>query len=332
MNKKLYISLLLIFSFFFVKAQDIHFSMFYKTPLLLNPANTGNFNGKWRINSSYRKQGDFISNPFSTNILSFDMPVYYFKRIGSIGFSIINDRTADNTLNSNIFSFSTAHFIKISDYSYLHMGFSFALANKIISPNSLSFPNQFDNSIGKFNPNLNNAENLKTYKASYIDLSWGFMWTKILPKLKFQLGIAMFHYNKPYITFALSSRLFPKYQFHAYFEKNITKKFFLKPKILYSYENHATELLIGNEFGMTFNNNSLKKLYTGIFFRGGFVRNPSATIFSIGFLIKNFNLNFSYDYSFLKKEFPKDATLEISIFYTMPHLQIEKRAIQCEIF
>ena len=332
MNKFLKISILFLFSFVFAKSQDLHFSMFYKNPLLLNPANTGNFNGKWRLNTTYRKQGNSSTNPFSTNTLSFDMPIYYFNRIGSIGFSLISDRTADNTLCSNIFSFSTAHFIKISKNSYLHMGFGFSYANKIVDPNSLSFPNQFDNSTGKFNSNLDNRENMKSYKSSYIDLSWGLMWTRIKPKFKYQIGIAMFHYNKPYIIFSLSSRLFPKYQFHAYFEKNVTKTFFLKPKILYTYENHATELLIGNEFGMNFKTNSLKKMYLGVFFRGGFVRNPSASIFFVGFLIKNFNLNFSYDYSFIKNNYPKDMTFEISIFYTMPHLQIDKRAIQCEIF
>jgi len=306
--------------------------MFYKTPLLLNPANTGNFDGNWRINSSYRKQGDFSTNPFSTNVLAFDMPLYIMKRIGSIGVSVINDRTADNTLSSNKISLYTAHFIKTSTNSYLHMGFGFSLANKNIAQNSLSFPNQFDNSTGTFNPNIDNGENLKTYNDWYIDLSWGIMWTKIKTNFKYQLGVAMFHYNRPYLNFAQISRINPKYQFHGYFEKNIKSNLFIKPKLLYSFQSNARELILGNELGIKFKNESFKQLYFGTFFRGGFVRNPDALIFNLGFLINNFNFNFSYDYSFITSQFPKDVTFELSIFFIMPNLQIDERAIQCEIF
>lgn len=316
----------------FLMSQDIHFSMFYKTPLLLNPANTGNFNGNWRINSTYRKQGDFVLNPFSTNVIAFDIPIYYFKLISSIGFSAVNDRTADNTLSSNIFSIYTAHFIKISSKSYLHMGFGFGFADKSIAPNSLSFPNQFDNSSGIFNPNLDNVEILKNYHDWYLDLSWGLMFTRISEKLKSQIGIAMFHYNKPTLDFSSISHLSPKYQLHGYFEKTITKNLFIKPKFLFSYENNARELLVGNEFGLNFNNISFKTIYLGAFFRGGFVRNPDAFIINLGFDIKNFNINFSYDYSFISTNYAKDLTFEIAVLYILPHLQIDKRAIQCDIF
>jgi hypothetical protein len=38
------------------KGQDIHFSQYYASPLSLNPANTGNYDGDWRLMNSYRQQ------------------------------------------------------------------------------------------------------------------------------------------------------------------------------------------------------------------------------------------------------------------------------------
>jgi len=318
-------------SYLEIFSQDVHFSMFYRTPLLLNPANTGNFDGLWRLNTTYRKQGDIQTNPYSTNVLTFDMPVYYFKRIGSIGISILNDRTANKTLNTNEFNISTAHFLKISKYSYLHLGFSFALVNKSISYDDLTFPEQFDNSIGAFNPNLDNKEQFDKFSLTYLDLSWGAIWSRFSKNIDSQIGVAMFHYNSPKIKFMPDNdKILPKYQFHAYFNKKISQNLLLKPKFLFTYTNKANEMLTGSEISMIFNEN-LKNLYAGAYIRTGIDRNTDAIIFITGLTYNNFIFNFSYDYPVNSTFLAKDLTFEISIFYKMPKLNPLKKSIQCEI-
>ncbi|MFH1322164.1 MAG: type IX secretion system membrane protein PorP/SprF [Bacteroidota bacterium] len=37
-------------------SQDIHFSQFYQTPLIINPALTGSFNGQVRVLMNYKDQ------------------------------------------------------------------------------------------------------------------------------------------------------------------------------------------------------------------------------------------------------------------------------------
>ena len=46
--------------------QDIHFSQFYSSPLTLNPAYTGNYEGNWRVMSNYRTQWSAIAEPYKT--------------------------------------------------------------------------------------------------------------------------------------------------------------------------------------------------------------------------------------------------------------------------
>ena len=53
-------------------AQDIHFSQFEYSPLNLNPANTGMFDGDQRITAVHRRQWASISAPYQTSGISYD--------------------------------------------------------------------------------------------------------------------------------------------------------------------------------------------------------------------------------------------------------------------
>jgi len=316
-------------------AQDVHLSMFNKAPLLLNPANTANFEGKWRAALNYRKQGDFSTNPYSTGMASFDMPFFVFGRISGIGLTFLNDNSANISLNTSELILSTSHFIKVSSASYLHMGFGFSLVNKRISYNSLTFPNQFDNNTGVFNSSFENFESFNTFNSWYLDLSWGIMYSYIKPELKFQAGIAMLHYNQPSIGFISDEyKIKPKYQSHFYVEKKLSNTMYVKPKLLYVIQSKATEMVFGSDLGFITNHDAVKNIYFGAYFRGGFYRNSDAMIFNTGMFYKNFKFNMSYDYSFNLRntEYRNDVTFEIAIIYVFPRIELEKRAIQCEIF
>src|ERR1700753_2567901 len=50
--------------------QDIHFSQFFETPLLRNPALAGVFTGDYRIQTVFRDQWNSFSNAYRTGSLS----------------------------------------------------------------------------------------------------------------------------------------------------------------------------------------------------------------------------------------------------------------------
>ncbi|MBN2664755.1 MAG: PorP/SprF family type IX secretion system membrane protein [Bacteroidales bacterium] len=332
--KKIYFFVIILLVSGTIYSQDNHYTMFYKSPAMLNPANTGNFEGKWRLNSTFRQQGDLNLNPYSSLFFSFDMPVFYFNRLGSFGITALNNCTAGNTLNDKSIQFSTAHFVKISKASYLHMGFGFSLVNKSLASEGLTFPNQFDNSIGLFNPVFENNENFNSYNIWYFDMCLGAMWSRITEKISTQLGFALFHYNQPNIYFFdEDSKLKPRYQFHFYALYNVSSTIFVKPKFLYANQSAASELIIGSDIGLNILDKKLKKIYAGCFVRAGFNRNTDAVLFSLGFNFSKCSFNFSYDYSFVfNNTYSNDPTFEIAVFYTLPRLTVDKRAIQCEIF
>ena len=57
MKKTACILLTFLSTSFFIKAQDPHFSQFFASPLTLNPAFTGKFDGLFRVAGNYRLIG-----------------------------------------------------------------------------------------------------------------------------------------------------------------------------------------------------------------------------------------------------------------------------------
>src|SRR3954453_9378817 len=93
-------------------AQDPHFSQFFASPLTLNPALTGKFDGNLRIAGNYRNQWPTINRAFTTSTVSVDFPIMRNHiaatdtwGVGVMGYS---DQSANSALKFNYLSFSTA--------------------------------------------------------------------------------------------------------------------------------------------------------------------------------------------------------------------------------
>src|SRR5215210_746330 len=93
-------------------AQDPHFSQFFASPLTLNPAFTGKFDGDLRLAGDYRNQWPSINRAFVTTTLSVDAPIMRNHisatdtwGVGMMGYS---DQSANGALKINYLTFSTA--------------------------------------------------------------------------------------------------------------------------------------------------------------------------------------------------------------------------------
>jgi type IX secretion system PorP/SprF family membrane protein len=86
------------------QAQDPQFSQFFASPLTLNPALTGKFNGTIRVAGNYRNQWPQINNAFVTSTLSVDGNILPNKisagEAWGVGIMAMNDRTANGILTS----------------------------------------------------------------------------------------------------------------------------------------------------------------------------------------------------------------------------------------
>src|SRR5215210_2094180 len=70
--RKLITAVLILSTAFCGRAQDPNFSQFFVSPLTLNPALTGKFDGVMRVAGNYRNQWPSINNAYTTYTASAD--------------------------------------------------------------------------------------------------------------------------------------------------------------------------------------------------------------------------------------------------------------------
>ncbi len=317
------------------KSQDVHFTKFYDAPLILNPANTGNYNGNWRLLNNYRQQGNQVSPYYTTTTIALDHPVYIRNEKASLGIIFIHDNSSAFSFFTNKIYLSSAYFVKTTSNSYLHMGLQAGYVFKNLNNEKQSYPDQFDMSSGQFNSNLYTAEPMQKQFTNYLDLNWGLVYSYLLDNYKIEIGIAMFHYNKPKESFfEAENRLTPKYITHIYYQQKLPNKFYIKPILLYAQQNKASEILLGIRTGLKTDSKIFKDINTGILFRGGINRTQDAIIAQTGFHFKNYIISMAYDINISSKRnrtYTGNA-FEISLSYSRPSTDLRNYKIKCDIF
>src|SRR4051812_45345684 len=85
---------LLLFLLLRSAAQDVHFSQYYFSPLSLNPANAGNFNGDYRLFANYRSQWRTLDKGYNTYSAGGDMNFYPRNLNIGAGLIVLSDQSA----------------------------------------------------------------------------------------------------------------------------------------------------------------------------------------------------------------------------------------------
>src|ERR1700722_13239250 len=111
------------------RAQDPGFSQFFASPLTLNPALTGKFNGVLRVAGNYRNQWPDVNNAFITSTVSIDAPIFKDRLPANdtwgLGLMAMSDRTASGILTSNYMSISTAYHKSLDEDGLQTLGVGF---------------------------------------------------------------------------------------------------------------------------------------------------------------------------------------------------------------
>jgi len=98
-TKLLLLSIAVCFLYISSNAQDLHYSNYTYSPLYLNPANTGGFNGSIRVGASHRDQfRTFIGEAYQSTMVYVDSPVSFLaneKMWLGLGANLFSDRVGD---------------------------------------------------------------------------------------------------------------------------------------------------------------------------------------------------------------------------------------------
>lgn len=135
------------------KAQDPDFTQIFATPIYLNPALTGNYDGNYRVSLIYRDQWhSLIEDPFKSFSLSGDVKIELGKRTKRYkdyiagGLFVLSDKVSTFDFSTNMINLSGAYhkYLGLWDETYLSAGLNFGMNQKNFTYENFSFQDQFN--------------------------------------------------------------------------------------------------------------------------------------------------------------------------------------------
>ncbi|MBK6930804.1 MAG: PorP/SprF family type IX secretion system membrane protein [Saprospirales bacterium] len=184
-------------------AQDIHFTQYYMSPMTLNPAMTGRFEGTARIGGIYRDQWSSVLNdPYRTPSAWVDAPIIrgFRKRdwIG-VGFMLYQDKAGSAALSHGAAKLGATYHLALdkNGSAVLSVGGHYGGEQRKIDINRLQFGDGF-NPSGDYiqTQSMDNGRVLGNAKYKDIDLGVVFS-SRLNKKMDFNIGFSMFHITRP---------------------------------------------------------------------------------------------------------------------------------------
>jgi len=318
-----------------VKAQDPHFSQFFASPLTLNPAFTGKFNGNYRLSANYRNQWPTINNAFITSTGSVDFHVMENKipsnDMFGMGFSLLTDNSASGAVKFNYASFSTAYHKGLDEdgNNQLGVGLQATYSNMIINTSNLKFEDQLT-TLGFTRTSLENFAGA-TLQSNYLDLNAGILYNgSSNENNNYYFGISAYHINQPKQQFAGNSYpINTRITAHAGAYFLLNENFGLHFSGLHSTQGGTTETVIGGAAQFIANPTAASPVSI---YAGSWLRLNDAIIPYFGLEFSDARLGISYDVntSSLKTASLNKGGIEISLIYT--HQPNTERPINCPKF
>jgi type IX secretion system PorP/SprF family membrane protein len=317
--RKFFLFIILNSAFLILNAQDIHFSQFYETPALLNPAMTG-ATSNLRASLQYKSQWGSVTVPYKTFAASFEMKFNQnweqqgsnanqvqkkFSKGLAGGISFFSDRAGDGNMGLTQATLSIANQIPLDDKNALSVGLQGSFVQRSVDYTKLIWPNQY-NGTG-YDPNINAGENFSNSDFIYGDYVAGLLWTfgkgemymTANDEVKANAGISFHHLSKPKESFSDASEfLNMRFVAHGGMVFGIKNSSLdIAPSFVLNFQGPAKEIVVGTLLKYNLREDSkytgnIKSAFVSL---GGYYRNNDAIIPMMLLEIGQYALGISYD-------------------------------------
>ena len=332
--RKLFIFLTVLLLTGSLNAQDPHFSQFFASPLTLNPAFTGKFDGIWRLAANHRDQWPSIPKAYVTTSASIDFPILRGKvpegDVFGMGFSGVSDASANSQLKLNYGSVSLSYHKALDEngYNTIGAGFQGTYSSLSLDISKLTFEDMLQQNgfTGTTHEVLTNGNN-----QNYMDINAGLLYSGSTNGLNnYYFGASMYHINKPKVSFLDNSwYLTGRVTVHAGGTFPINDMLKLSASVIHQRQNKASETMLGAAMGISASSDADRP--TSVFL-GSWMRLNDAIIPYIGLEFGGLRIGATYDVniSSLKAATSARGGSEISIIYIRKPL--EQKGIPCPKF
>jgi type IX secretion system PorP/SprF family membrane protein len=315
--------IMLIFFIPVMKAQDMHFTQFYSSPLYLNPAYTG-ADVCSRISATYRNQWPGISKTYKSYLFSVDHYIQTYNL--GIGLLFGNDVAGTGNLRTTVINPLLAYEATLTKKLMMRVGVQPGIGIRSINFNNLIFGDQI--ARGGASTTIETPTESKTF----FDIGAGALaYTK-----KYWLGVSFYHLNKPNETLRGESEesIVPlKYSVHGGYkytinpdEKEEIQRKSVSAAFHYRGQAEFDQFDIGFYYSQYVFNAGL--WYRGIpglkSYKPGYSNNDAVSVI-IGVRTDRMNIGYSYDYTISKLTNMSHGAHELSVSYQLCKLKKKKK-------
>lgn len=278
--------------------QNLHFSQYYNSPLLVNPANTGFApDADWRAGANYRNQwAGIITNPYKTFGAWGDVQMFNNKFENGwlgVGVSLLKDVAGSGNLSSTKVYASVAYHQLIGISSLLSGGFAIGAVNKRIDVSKLTFDNQWNGKF--FDITIPSGEAFNATSVWYPDLQAGINYA-IFPNSNtyFNLGFSASHINRPDESFfsntIADTKVDIRYNVFANGSFKVNDQWILNPNAYFSMQSKSKETVVGMKANYNLSGDGRAQVIGGLYYRVN-----DAFIPVIGYQLNDLTLTVNYD-------------------------------------
>lgn len=301
-----------------LQAQSYHFSQFFSTPLLTNPANTGFIEGPFRVSSNFRSQGNIGGSPYFTGYLSADFSLFKNSLAAGhkagLGTYVMNDQSLNRALQTNSIGISAAYNVGLDEngeYS-LGVGLQGTYHQRTFDYNKLSFGNQFGG--GGYDASLPIGEALDHANKQYFDVNAGINYNVMLEDKSFFAGVSAYN-----ILRHKENTVFEEFKMPTRYVIQAGAQFYVGDygKAYFSLTNmgqaKANETTFGGAYGIQLGETDVKnEINFGMWYRL-----KDALIPYVGYYYNGFHVGLSYDHtvSSLKSASQVKNGYELTLIY-----------------
>jgi len=279
-----------------LQGQDLHFSQFFQSPMLRNPALAGLFEGDVRVQAVYRDQWNSVTTGYRTGSLSgeYKTPVgtgddfvtmgmqFYYDKAGTVAFTNTQILPALNYHKS----------LSTEKSKYLSLGFMGGWVQHSIDISKITTNSQYEG--------MGIGENITDPTYSYIDGSVGMSYNSTLNNNEnnnFYIGAAYHHFNRPKSSFYKNKNieLNPKWVFSGGLKLGVNDYSYITIQGDHSRQGSFKETVFGAMYGFKFGEYVDKDGLAYAIHFGTFVRWNDALIPVVQLDYNPFSVSFSYD-------------------------------------
>ena len=286
------------------RAQDVHFTQYFTSPLTLNPALTGLVNEDLRFAANFRTQWSSVSaHPYMTGTVSYDMAVLKGKlpEGDAIGVGVIGlyDKSGSGGLTNTTVSLSLAYHKAFGKDKLQHisLGAQAGFVQKSIDFSKLTFEDQFNLGSGMLTGGQSH-EHFTGNAINYPDFNAGIMYSgKVSDHGTAYIGYSYYHLTNPVESFlGDNTTIHSRNTVYLGGSFDLNENTVLYASGLYQSQASATEVIGGAAVGFILNpGHDVDFQKNTIFYLGGWYRYGDAICPYVGIEWARMRIGVSYD-------------------------------------